>query len=237
MEQDAPESDEKQLSEQSAEQPAEQDSESGDTTKRRSRRGRRRRGGREGSDTSEEVSTPTRTRIKAEDIDTPFVAADPSILRIIDEEETAANGEMFKDARLQERLFDQIHAGEFNLEDDFRTAEVGSVISNVDYRDESFQRVDDGDNAEPVESAAPRTREPIAAHIESFVDDVNENVLQGGSFQRVSDDESESENAASMSRVTETEADGETASRTRRHKKIQSRQTSQQPGRKEESAQ
>ena len=28
---------------------------------------------------------------------------------------------MFKDARLQERLFDQIHAGEFNMEDDFRT--------------------------------------------------------------------------------------------------------------------
>ena len=35
---------------------------------------------------------------------------------------------MFKDARLQERLFDQIHAGEFNLKDDFRTAEVGSVF-------------------------------------------------------------------------------------------------------------
>lgn len=207
IEQEAQESDEKQLAEEPAEQPAEQDSESGDATKRRSRRGRRRRGGREGSDNGEEVSTPTRTPIKAEDIDTPFVAADPSILRIIDEEETAANGEMFKDARLQERLFDQIHAGEFNLEADSRTAEVGSLISNVDYRDESFQRVDDGDNAEPVESAAPRTRKPIAAHIEGFVDDVNENVLQGGSFQRVSDDESESENAASMSRVTETEAE------------------------------
>ena len=52
---------------------------------------------------------------------------------------------MFKDARLQERLFDQIHAGEFNLEDDFRTAEVGSVMSMVDYRDPSFQRIDDGE--------------------------------------------------------------------------------------------
>ncbi len=207
MEQDTAASDEEQLPEQSAEQPAEQDGESGDATKRRSRRGRRRRGGRESADANEDAPTPTRTRIKAEDIDTPFVAADPSILRIIDEEETAANGEMFKDARLQERLFDQIHAGEFNLEDDFRTAEVGSVISGVDYRDESFQRVDDGDNAEPVESAAPRTRKPIAAHIEGFVDDVNENVLQGGSFQRVSDDESESENAASMSRVVEDDAE------------------------------
>src|SRR6185295_13919680 len=85
-------------------------------------------------------------------------------------------------------LFDQIHAGEFNLEDDFRTAEVGSVISQVDY-DDSFQRVDDGDTAEPGASAAPRAWEPVAAHIESFVDDVDENLLRGGSFQRVSDDE------------------------------------------------
>jgi ribonuclease G len=141
-----------------AEQSAGQAGESEDAGKRRSRRGRRRRSGREGPDASEEASTPTRTRIKAEDIDTPFVAADPSILRIVDEEETAANGEMFKDARLQERLFDQIHAGEFNLEEDFRTAEVGSVISSADYSRDSFQRVDDGDTAEPGENAGPRNR-------------------------------------------------------------------------------
>ena len=148
---------------------------------------------------------PGSTRIKPEEIDTPFVAADPSIQRIVDEEETAANGEMFKDARLQERLFDQIHAGEFNLEDDFRTAEVGSVISNVDYQDGSFQRVDDGEVSEPAESAAPKTREPIAAHIESFVDDVDENTLQTGSFERVSDDEAETENLASSSNPESTE--------------------------------
>ena len=188
-----------------AEQSAEQAGESTDAGKRRSRRGRRRRGGRESSDTSDEASTPTRTRIKAEDIDTPFVAADPSILRIIDEEETAANGEMFKDARLQERLFDQIHAGEFNLEEDFRTAEVGSVISSVDYNRDSFQRVDDGDTAEPGENAGPRTREPIAARIESFVDNLDEDLLRGGSFERVSDDEAEPENATSRMQGTETE--------------------------------
>jgi len=195
------------LAEQSATQPTEQTGESADGGKRRSRRGRRRRGGREGSDTNEDASAPTITRIKAEDIDTPFVAADPSILRIIDEEETAANGEMFKDARLQERLFDQIHAGEFNLDDDFRTAEVGSVISTVDYSGDSFQRVDDGDNAAAGESAAPRPREPIAARIESFVDDVDENLLQGGSFERVSDDEAESANAVSSAEATETEVE------------------------------
>jgi ribonuclease G len=190
-----------------AEQSAEQAGESADAGKRRSRRGRRRRGGREGSDTGEEASTPIRTRIKAEDIDTPFVAADPSILRIIDEEETAANGEMFKDARLQERLFDQIHAGEFNLEEDFRTAEVGSVISSADYSRDSFQRVDDGDTVEPGENAGPRTREPIAARIESFVDDLDEDLLRGGSFERVSDDEAEPENATGRIQAAETEVE------------------------------
>jgi ribonuclease G len=160
-----------------------------DAGKRRSRRGRRRGRGQEGSDERVIDSAPTRTRIRAEEIDTPFVAADPSILRIVDEEETAANGEMFKDARLQERLLDQIHAGEFNLEDDFRTAEVGSVMSAADYRDESFQRIDDGDAGGLIESEVPRAREPIAAHIDSFIDDVNDDTLRSGSFQRISDDE------------------------------------------------
>jgi ribonuclease G len=187
--------------------PADQSGESADGGKRRSRRGRRRRGGREVSDANEEAEPPVRTRISAEDIDTPFVAADPSILRIIDEEETAANGEMFKDARLQERLFDQIHAREFNLDDDFRTAEVGSVISTVDYSGDLFQRVDDGDNSEAAESAVARTREPIAARIESFVDDVDDNLLRGGSFERISDDEAEGINALSNTPAMETETE------------------------------
>ena len=173
-----------------------------DSGKRRGRRGRRRRGGKDVSETEDAV--PSRPRISAEDIDTPFVAADPSIQRIVDEEETAANGEMFKDARLQERLFDQIHASEFNLEDDFRTAEVGSVFSSVDYRDDSFQRVDDGDSAEVAGSSAPRIREPIAARIESFVDEVEENRPQSGSFQRVSDEDAEVE-SASISTYAEAE--------------------------------
>jgi ribonuclease G len=195
-------------------EPAEEQAADGeDSGKRRGRRGRRRRGGKDVSETEETV--PSRPRIRAEDIDTPFVAADPSIQRIVDEEETAANGEMFKDARLQERLFDQIHASEFNLEDDFRTAEVGSVISSVDYRDDSFQRVDDGDSVEVAGGAAPRIREPIAARIESFVDEVEDNRLQGASFQRVSDDDAEVESASIGGYVTETEvADDQPRERT-----------------------
>jgi ribonuclease G len=177
-------------------------SDAGDSGKHRSRRGRRRRGSREPGDIGE--ATSTATRIKPEDIDTPFVAADPSILRIVDEEETADNGEMFKDARLQERLFDQIHAGEFNLEDDFRTAEVGSVLSSVNYGDDGFQRVDD-DTVDVAQSAAPRSREQIAARIESFVDDVDDNRQQSGSFQRISDDDAESNNIPRDAESNETE--------------------------------
>lgn len=168
---------------------ADEAADSAEASRRRGRRGRRRRGGRETSETEDVASAPM--RIRAEDIDTPFVAADPSLLRVADEEETAANGEMFKDARLQERLLDQIHAGEFNLEDDFRTAEVGSVLSGVDYRDDSFQRIDDGESVESEQPGQTRTREQVSAHLESFVDDVDINPLQSGSFQRISDDEGE----------------------------------------------
>jgi ribonuclease G len=174
--------------------------EDADDSKRRGRRGRRRGRGKEDSEVLEETVEPTRKRITPEDIGTPFVAADPSIHRIVDEEETAAiNGEMFKDARLQERLFDQIHAGEFNLEDDFRTAEVGSVMSSSELRGGSFQRVaDDEEGSATGFEILPRTREPIAAHIEGFVDDVPETPLQASGFHRVSDDE-ESTNESSTS--------------------------------------
>jgi ribonuclease G len=181
-------------------------SESGDTTKRRSRRGRRRRGGRDASE-SDSSSEQPRARITPEDIDTPFVAADPSILRIVDEED-ADNGEMFKDARLQERLLDQIHAGEFNLEDDFRTAEVGSVLSNVDYRDDSFQRIDDGDSGDSgVNTPA---REPVAARIERFIDDVDDNTLQAGSFQRVSDETADADSRVESDESTESVTEKQT---------------------------
>ncbi|MFN2491411.1 MAG: Rne/Rng family ribonuclease [Pyrinomonadaceae bacterium] len=177
-----------------------QSPEYGDASKRRSKRGRRRGRNQGGYEERKEGVGSSGYRIKPEEIDTPFVAADPSIRRIVDEEETAANGEMFKDARLQERLLDQIHAGEFNLEGDFRTAEVGSVLSSSDYRDESFQRVDDGDVSESIESEPPRTPQLVAAHIERFVDDIDDHTLRSGAFERVSDDEDNERNSIASSR-------------------------------------
>jgi len=222
--------------EESEEQPTEVQSaaETAEETKRRSRRGRRRGRGKDDRDPKDdsqaaESSDFGHRRITPEEIDTPFVAADPSIERIIDDEETAADGEMFKDARLQERLSDQIRASEFNLdEDNFSSAEVGSVLSLEDYRDPSFQRVDDGDVSAETNAPAP-TREFIAAHIESFDDQIDETTLQQGSFERVSDDEAiEPKPQASRSKsasIDETEAVEEVSGKTSKIGKLLARAT------------
>src|SRR5690349_12534583 len=157
-----------------------------EAARRRGRRGRRR--GR--PERGEEISgaPPARTQPQFEIPDTPFVAGDPSIERIVDEEETAANGEMFKDARLQERLFDQIHAVEFNMEDDFRSAEVGSLLS-AGLGSDSFQRIDDDSDVtgEPIREPG----RPREAHVSSFIDDVAPQTLGSAGFERISDDEEE----------------------------------------------
>ncbi|HEU4508735.1 MAG TPA: Rne/Rng family ribonuclease [Pyrinomonadaceae bacterium] len=160
--------------------------ESQDTGRRRGRRGRRR--GR--WDKSDETTPQAQPPAPSFDVpDTPFVAGDPGIERIIDEEETAANGEMFKDARLQERLFDQIHAVEFNMEDDFGRTEVGSLLSSG-FGDDAFERVVDGETEEePIREG----QRPLEAHVSSFVDDVMPDPMRSASFQRISDDEEEAE--------------------------------------------
>src|ERR1700741_2727263 len=148
--------------------PAEEASETQEAGRRRRRRGRRRGRWEKSDDAGPATPSPTP---RFEVPDTPFVAGDPSIERIVDEEETAANGEMFKDARLQERLFDQIHAVEFNMEDDFRTAEVGSLLPGG-FGADTFERIDDG--ADVPEEPLRTERRPLEAHVESFVDDVND---------------------------------------------------------------
>ncbi len=185
---------------------AEQPTESGDAGRRRGRRGRRR--GRPDGPNEQVVKSGPEPEV--EEFQTPFVASDPSITRIVDEEETAANGEMFKDARLQERIFDQIHAREFNLEDDFRTAEVGSVFSADSHRDASFERIDDSDVSEESTRSA-RIQAPIAAHVESFVDSVEDVPLRGGSFERVSDDEEAGQAQTVVTRRDKKEPGGSSA--------------------------
>ena len=159
-------------------------SDTSESGRRRGRRGRRRGRWERGEEGAS--GAPPQSQRQFEVPDTPFVAGDPSIERIVDEEETAANGEMFKDARLQERIFDQIHAVEFNMEDDFRTAEVGSLLPGG-FGADTFERIDDGaDVAEPVRTE----RRPLEAHVETFVDDVSDSP-RSFEFQRISDDEEE----------------------------------------------
>ena len=159
-------------------------SEQSESARRRGRRGRKRS---RWEKTDETAAVADQEQPAFEVPDTPFVSGDPSIERVVDEEENAAvNGEMFKDARLQERLFDQIHAIEFNLEDDYRTAEVGSLISKG-LGDGSFERVDDGAN--DAETVVRSGRQIEEAHLAAFVDDVDTDILRSGSFERISDDE------------------------------------------------
>jgi ribonuclease G len=189
----------------SVEEVEEQPSET-EASKRRGRRGRRR--GRSTDGREEFRGEPQRrATLEPESPPTPFVAADPSIQRISDDEETL-NGEMFKDARLQERIFDQIHAVEFNFEEDSRTVEVGSVLPAGGVHDDSFQRIDDSDVYGQNEPGQIRLRAPVEAHLDSFVEDAAGDTLGHGSFERVSDEE-EITDAAPVTRRTRKPAPGD----------------------------
>jgi ribonuclease G len=152
-------------------------------------RRRGRRGGRARS-RSTRTDAPEERRLAptpAEPIDTPFVTTASSFERISDDEERAMNGEMFKDARLQERLLDEVHAAEFDMED-LPSAPVGSLLSDSSLTDSgSFQRIADDDDS----TAAPlaRARELEAARVRNFVDEIADESSRSLSFERVSDDD------------------------------------------------
>ncbi len=152
-------------------------------------RRRGRRGGR-GRSRSTRADAPEERRVAptpAEPIDTPFVTTGASFERISDDEERAMNGEMFKDARLQERLMDEVHAAEFDMED-LPSAPVGSLLSDQSLTDRgSFQRIADDD--EVTSAPLARVRELEAARVSKFVDEVEEESSRSLSFERVSDDE------------------------------------------------
>lgn len=184
-----------------AEKPEETD-ESG--PRRRGRRGGRGRGRSTRSDTPEERSVvPT----PVEPFDTPFVTTASSFERISDDEERAMNGEMFKDARLQERLLDEVHAAEFDMED-LPSAPVGSLLSDPSLTDSgSFQRIADDDEAGAA--PLPRARELEAARVRSFVDEVADESSRSLSFERVSDDEAAEAPAMAAASLTPTAVEPE----------------------------
>jgi len=153
--------------------------------RRRGRRGGRGRGRGAKSKPAPVAEERSIIPTEAESIDTPFVAGGASFERISDDEERAMNGEMFKDARLQERIMDAVHAVEFDLED-VPSAEVGSLMTDRMTEAGDFQRVADDEDA----SATPRerSRQIEAAHV-AFIDEVDDKSSRSLSFQRISDDE------------------------------------------------
>ena len=189
-----------------AEKP-EEDEETETGPRRRGRRGGR---GRSRSTRTDAPPAPEARRlapIPAEQIDTPFVTPESSFERVSDEEERAMNGEMFKDARLQERLMDEVHAAEFDMED-FPSAPVGSLLTDMTDSG-SFTRIADEDDSTSDSISAPRARARglEAARVREFVDEVATESSRSLSFERVSDDEAaEVEPRAAEMPVVETAA-------------------------------
>ena len=145
------------------------------------KRRRGRRGGRRGR-----LEKTEALPVEAESIETPFVIPATSFERVSDDEDRVTNGEMLKDARLQERIMDEVHAKEFDLED-LPTASVGSLLTSEMSGSGSFQRI--ADEEESTDTPRTRAREIEAAHVRDFVDEIVDESSRGFSFQRVSDDE------------------------------------------------
>lgn len=148
-----------------------------------------------------------RQRIRAEDIATPFVVPVADFERIIDQEETAtADGEMLKDAMMQERLTDQIRRVEFDMEPEpART--LGNSLDPIGSH-ASFERVTDADggDAESMTANGRTTRAVVAASLGMFEDTDDApptSSKTSASFERISDDES----ATATSTTTTTAAD------------------------------
>lgn len=176
-----------------------------DAGRKRGRRGKRRGKG-EPETVESDVSDSGRASLlpPTEDIETPFATAGSDFQRVIDEDERAAaaeDGAMFKDARLQERIFNQIHAVEFEI-DQTPPAEVGSLLGSAGSQSNaSFQRIVDSDvGSSEVTSQTAHAREMVAARVGTFIDEIEQENTVTQSFERVSDDEGGAEQESESSR-------------------------------------
>src|SRR4030095_10883394 len=151
--------------------------------------------------------------------DTPFISA-ASFERVSDDEERVANGEMLKVARLQERIMDEVHAVEFDLED-LPSAPVGSLLSDEFRSSGEFQRVEDTEEVEVTGVPSPRELEP--AYVRDFVDEVVDESSRGLSFQRVSDDEEAQASIEAPPTRRSTKQDSPASTRTRKKSGVISR--------------
>ncbi len=110
-------------------------------SKRKSRRGKK---GKQKQEEKAEEDEEEKTEEDEEEHEPVFEYEDSGFERVIDDEDT---GEMFKDAYMQEALFDQVRAVEFEMEST-GTAEVGSLIDSVSKEANGFERVADEEETE-----------------------------------------------------------------------------------------
>lgn len=149
--------------------PAEEPVETG--KRDRSRRGKK---GRREEAPAEEVEATREAEPTREERPEPIFEFDDSgFERIIDDEDT---GEMFKDAYMQEAIFDKVRAVEFDMESTDE-AEVGSVMSELAKFENGFERIADEDEEEEVSSKPKRAAKSKGAKtgknldVESTADD------------------------------------------------------------------
>ncbi len=126
--------------------------------------------------------------IRTEDSAPSFGFSAESVERVAEEDEAADEGELFKDARLQERLTDQMHAVEYEVEEK-QAPQVGLVFDEKEFSESAFERISDDDSAETKQSVEPTfVQEVITTNAAARIDDVEE-VATTQTFERVSDDE------------------------------------------------
>lgn len=111
------------------------------------------------SETEEETANET----AEQEEQAPFYEIEDSgFERVIDDEET---GEMFKDAYMQEAIFDQVRAVEFEMEST-ASAEVGSLIGSVADVPNGFERIaDEEETEEKSKKRSTKTKKSAAATV------------------------------------------------------------------------
>ncbi len=160
----------------------------------------RRRGGRPRGkgERSEAPAREAQPRLGADiAADTPFAVGAGSFERIEDADESAAaEGEMFKDARLQERISDQVRGVEFDLGEPVQAVKVGTLLAaNNLSAGAGFERIADEEfdyEAAPrkAKSAPPAVAASVASLTASALDDEAPRTTGAPqAFERVSDDE------------------------------------------------
>jgi ribonuclease G len=109
---------------------------------------------------TEHVLETSEEKISEEVTEKPEVVFD-QLERVVDDQEDVdvETTEMFKDAYVQEAIVDQVRAIEFDIETT-ATADVGSIISEIESAESLFQRIADEEEPEPekVEQAKPKKR-------------------------------------------------------------------------------